>query len=511
MNTLQDLYELIAALNSSEIEYFRLFAISQPGGPTADQATLFDALVDETRKSSGHVSRIEVEPEVAEGLTRQLRRSLRYLCDEQSIQSQIRSRIAEAQMLQDKRLYAQSDATFRQAHALARRFERFYELLEIINWQKASLQRILSLDEAVVQRLELEALEREALEKLNNYIAYRNAAKAVSEIFRRPEQSPDGSPLESLELLFQQPLLRDAQAPRSLTAQTYFLHLRSTYSYYIGDLGLAWNLSNELMELLRRHPFLIDVSQDGFMVSFFNFLALSLELGEYALFEEKLDEFRRMPETLKRLDSPMFRQLVLERSVILELKYFLFRGLFDEGIERCQLVAQRMREGLLRPDPYFEAQIYYLFAYFHYIGERRDEARNWLDRILEVPEFRNDVRINAIMLRHILAFEAKDGAFFERELPQTLLFLEHTRLSTHAERALLKTLALALKDPDSQRVVQRFERLREEMLVLRSNPFERNQLSSFDALSWLESHISGQSFKELFSRRDSAEKFRIMR
>ena len=84
--TLEDLYELIATLSSTEVEYFRLYCVSQSEGTTADQATLFEALLDETRKNSGHINRIQLDSNIAAGLGRELKRSLRFLYDERTVQ-----------------------------------------------------------------------------------------------------------------------------------------------------------------------------------------------------------------------------------------------------------------------------------------------------------------------------------------------------------------------------------------------------------------------------------------
>jgi len=511
LKTLEDLYDLIAVLTSEEVEYFRLFAVSQLMGPTANQATLFEALLDETKRNSGHINRIQVDEEVAEGLSRELRRSLRFLYDERDIQSQIRSRIAEAQMLQDKCLFDQSDATLRKARELARHFERFYEALEIINLQKSSLQHILSLEEATLRRQELEADESEVWQLLHNYTAYRNLAKEVTEVYRRPEMSDEGSRLDLLERIFVQPLLRDEKLAQTFTARYYFLHLRSTYAYFLGDLPMAWDQSSRLLHLLRQKPFLIDLSQDGFMVSFFNNLTLTLELGEYDEFANRLEEFRQMPGSLVRFESPRFRQRVLERACFLEIKYFLHRALYVEGLQRTQRVADQLRDGSLRPDPYFEAQFYFLFAYFAYLNQQPDQAQTWIDRILDVPEFREDARVSALVLRHIIAFEQGDRRIFDQELPSTYFFLEHSQRGLTVERTFLFALHRAFRASSPEAVRETFVELREELQTLRENPFEKNHLSSFDVVCWLDSQLSGEPFAEVFARRESAEKFRVMR
>lgn len=511
LKILENLYELVSALTPQEVEYFRLFAVSHPGGPTADQATLFEALLDETRRSSGHVNRIEVDEIVSEGLSRELRRSLRFLYDDRDIQSQIRSRIAEAQVLQDKCLFHQSETTLRKGRELSAHFERFYESLEIINLQKSSLQHILSLEEATLRRQELEVEESEVLKQLHNYMAYRNLAKEITEIYRRPEMSDEGSRLNLLERVFVQPLLRDEKLAQTFTACYYFLHLRSTYAYFLGDLPMAWDQSTRLLHLLRQKPFLVDLSQDGFMVTYFNNLTLTLELGEYDEFANRLEEFRGMPTSLIRFESPKFRQRVLERACFLEIKYFLHRAMYVEGLQRTERVADQLRDGSLRPDPYFEAQFYFLFAYFAYLNNLPDQAQNWIDRILDVPEFREDARVSALVLRHIIAFEQGDRRIFDQELTSTYFFLEHSQRGLTVERTFLFALHRAFRASSPEAVRENFVLLREELQTLRENPFEKNHLSSFDAVCWLDSQLSGEPFAQVFARRESAEKFRVMR
>lgn len=510
MKALEDCYELICALSEREVEYFRLFAVSQPGEGRADQAILFEALLDESRKPSGHVRRMMVEPDVAEGLNQELRRSLRYLQEPRSVASQIRGKIADAQLLRSKGLHQQCTSVLREARRTAAHFERFYDLLEVLNLQKAGLQYLSLLEEAAELRREIEVEERDTLDRLGNYIAYRNLAKEVSEAYRMPE-SAQGGPLNLLEQLFQSPLLRDAEQARSLTARYYFLHLHSTYHYYTGDLFQARAYSEQLMELLQRKPFLIDLSADSFTVTFFNHLALLLELGEYALFAERLQDFRRIPETLQRSDNLLLRQKVASRSDFLALKYYLYRGQYDKGFLRSRDMAAHFEKGQALRDLYFDAQLFYLIAFFHYLNDQFAEAVRWLNRILDSPEHRDDVRLNALVLRHVIAFEQGDLRAFLRELPSTIFFLEHSKRGLHGELALLHALQMALQEPDPGQVRTRFARLREELQTQRANPFERNPLGGFDAVSWLESRVNGTRFRDVLARRGSPEQFRAMR
>lgn len=511
MRTLEQLYELIGTLSAAEIDYFRLYSVSRSEARSADQATLFEALLDEARKSSGHINRIQVDAEVAAGLNEELRKSLRFLYDERTVQSQIRAKISESELLADKCLFVQADAVLAEARKLAIHFERFYEQLEIINRQKAGLQRLNSAEEAAEQRQALEESEQEVLRRLTNYIAYRNLAKEISEAYRHSGSGEGISRLELLQQLFEQPLLSDPQRALSHTARYYFFHLHSTFHYYTGDLLRAWDCSSRLLELIRERPFLVDLSTEAYMVTYFNHLGLALELGEFDLFERRLEEFRQMPGSLLPVESQRFLQAVCERSAFLELKYFLCRGLFAEGVERSELIASKLRNGLLKPDSYFEAQLYYFFAYFYYIAEKNDASILWLERVLDVPEFREEVRMNALVLRLIIAFEGGEHRYFDQELPAALFFIDSMRQGFQADRALLHTLDQAHRerDPDRERLL--FFQLRDQLQMVRQNPFEKNPVSSFDALAWLDSRLAGVPFRQVFSRRDSAEKFRVMR
>lgn len=510
-HTLDDLVALIGSMTAGEVAYFRIFAGSHPGITSGDPATLFEALVDECRKPSGHMDRMEVDGDVARDLRRQVLRALRFFHDSRDVRTQIRNRVQEYRVLDDRCLFDQARRTLAEAHELARHFERFYDLLEIINLQKNGLQRIASPEDAWKERLRIERDEDEALRLLENYIAYRNKSKEISELYRLPGAIDEDPRIERLSRLFRDPLLQDENHCLSDTARYYFHHERSSYFYYIGDLRKAWEQSEMLLVLLRSKPFLIDLSLTGFVVTRFNNLVFNLELEHWAEFESRMREFERIPETMSRFDNLRYRVFIYERARFLELKKLLYLGRFREGLDCMPAIRASLDIYRERLDPYFRARFAYLFAYFHLLLGELDGAVDCLAKIFEMPDSWDGIRGEALVMARVLDFERADFDALRRELPATRDFLQGAHRLQQAETVLLDALEAACEATSPLAVRNAFDRARQILEELARDPFAKNHLQAFDYVAWLDSRVSGKPFGEIFAGRDCPRKFRVMR
>lgn len=530
---LQGLYTLVRSMTPVEVESFRLFAATQHDAIHADQVNLFEALHDETRKATGHVARMQVDAETGEGLDEQLYRHLRIRAEAWNPAARVRHLMDEHRLLMDRALYDLADARLDKAMELALHFERFYDALEIVNLRKSRLARIPALEEAVDERRKLEAEEAEILERLVNYINWRNAAKEVHEALRMPERMDPGSKRELMDALFDRPLLRDIKTSKSETARYHFWHLRCTYFYFLGDLQRAWEASGALLKLIGAHPFLVEGSPDAMAIAWFNHLSLALELGQHEAFERLMAEFRALPETeaesrrkqakLLFEDSgvvlpgetpkqdPRLEATVTIRSCFLELKQLLFQGRIEEGLARSAEFDGKTRAFGERLDPYFRAQFPYLRAYFQYLAGNLDEAAESIERVLALPELRDDVKAGALVMRQLLAFDRSDGRTFQLGHMETLGFFSHSGREAGPQKQLLEALGSALEDRDPTRMMQRLIAVRDQLRRLSGDPFERNHLPPFDWLAWLESKISGEPFLVRFLLREGVEAYRVIR
>ena len=502
-------------MSPREVEAFRLFAATQSDGVSAEQATLFEALHDETRKASGHISRIMVEEPITEGLDEQLYRALRFHVEGGDPAARVRHRVAEYRVLMSKHLYALADDRLAEAKALAMQYERFYDWLEIVNLQKSRLARIPSLAESEQARHELEAEESLVLERLVDYINYRNAAKEVHEAFRLPEHMEPASKSEWLTALFQRPLLHDPALPKSETSRYQFWHLRATYLYFMGDLPRAWDASGKLLKLVDDHPFLVEASPEAHVAAWFNHLSLALELGHHEAFNELLAEFQNLADSLvtdaDSMSGQKMRQSVFVRAAFLQLKQVLFLGCVDEGLSVVEAIEARVAAFGERQDPFFRAQLPYLFAYVRFLAGAFDDALVNVNEVIAQTNLRDDVRAAALVMRQLIAFDLGDAALFHAHQKDAQGFLAYSNRLDATGAALLDVLAEAVEQGDPQIAHRQLTELHSSLQQREQNPFERNQLPPFDYVAWLESRITGKPFRELFRARGAGEAFRAIR
>lgn len=499
------------SMTPEEIDYFRLYAGSHPNIRSGDMAHLFEALVTEMNDPSGHMERIEADQRVANELYRMLLRSLRFYLDGANIGVVLRSKMEEYRLLIDRCLYDQADRTIADARELAKRFEFFYELIQIINLQKTQLHRISDLKTASEVRAQLEQDEQEAWKLLENYRAFRSISKEISELYRHPEKHGKDSKLEKLSDLFASDLLRQEEAALSQSAHYYFYHERATYFYYIGDVRKAYGENEKLIKLLQRSPFLVDLSLPGFVVTYFNNLVFNLELEHWAEFEKRLNEFENIPDSMSKFDTLRYRKYIFERARFLELKKLLFLGKFQEGIDSIPAIEAGIDLYGDKLDPYFKAQFWYVFAYFYFLQEDYEGCRHWLNRLLTISGFREDVTAEALMFSRVLDYEMGWHEAFRKALPDTKNFLKKTDRLLETHLSVLDGLETAIQAGSDLEKCNALEQVRRKIDESESNPDTKMHVGYFDYTSWLQSKLEKRPFSEVFAAREATSKFRVIR
>jgi hypothetical protein len=205
------------------------------------------------------------------------------------------------------------------------------------------------------------------------------------------------------------------------------------------------------------------------------------------------------------------RQSVFVRAAFLQLKQVLFLGCVDEGLAVVQAIEKRLAAFGERQDPFFRAQLPYLFAYVRYLAGAMEDALANLQSVLAQPNLRDDVRAAALVMRQLIAFDLGSAGLFHAHHQDAQGFLAYSNRLDATGAAILDVLAEAVKQGDPTLAHHQLTVLHHQLQQREQNPFQRNQLPPFDYVAWLESRISGKPFRELFRARGAGEAFRAIR
>jgi hypothetical protein len=115
----------------------------------------------------------------------------------------------------------------------------------------------------------------------------------------------------------------------------------------------------------------------------------------------------------------------------------------------------------------------------------------------ESSDIRQDIQGMARIFNLILHYELGNSDSLEYFVKSTYRFLLKRNRLYKVESIVLNYLRKNANLFSQREVIESFKKLREELVPLSQDPFEKKAFEEFDLLSWLESKIEKKSFGEI--------------
>lgn len=184
-----ELHRLIKSLSKSEKRFFKLNSSLQSGDK--NYLKIFDFIEKQKNYDEYELKDyfkderfIKHLPSEKNHLYRLILKSLRAYYSDQSVSSQLKQEIKNIDILYRKALYKECSKFVKRAKNLAREYEKFYYLFELINWEKRLLEEAYESGIFTINLDDLIQEEREVLEKLQNLAEYHVLYSRINYVFR---------------------------------------------------------------------------------------------------------------------------------------------------------------------------------------------------------------------------------------------------------------------------------------------------------------------------------------
>jgi hypothetical protein len=224
--------------------------------------------------------------------------------------------------------------------------------------------------------------------------------------------------------------------------------------------------------------------------------------------QSKLFKFHEFVELSKKFESiPDIEGLTLTDNIRIQLfkyssvhainKHFM-TGSFSEGKQ----IIPKIAEGLDKYEQFLDIHtitiFQYKFACMYFGNEDYSEAVKWLNKIINSKDvnLRSDIHGFARILNLISHWELGNDDLVEYYIRSTYRFLikkSDYHLYQNYILKFLKKLSGIMPD----QLKEAFTELREKLLQLVDNPYEKRAFIYFDIVSWLESKIEGRPNQEI--------------
>ncbi len=500
----KDLFIFIKSLSKSEKWHFKLYASGTKSDGPNHYVRLFDAI--EKQKEYDEKALLKTEkyitqlPLLKNRLYELILESLDVLYAKQSIDSRLMRFIHYSQILFEKGLFDQCEKILHRAKELAKKYERFLFLAEIIKLEidLMSARTYVGTTEQDIKNAFREissALEKDQLvNKFNKYSA-ELFLKLKKEGFTRSHKQK-----ESFQKIIQTlpPIENEQEAPFLAN----FYHHQSNIVYQLNR-----NDSRKRHQYLKKQLLQFEERPDHIKQFPLMYQAILHNLTLCLIDLDKDDEALAAIEKIKSIPPKTYRlkARIYYSYAYLSLTLYVNSGDFKLGSE---FINKLTKEGFEDYAPKYlikqnQLTLYYFIAYTYFGNGQFQKSNHFLNRILNDPErteddLRSDLYCFTRIFSIILHFELGKLDLLEYTIKSVYRYLLKRDRLYKFETVILNFLRKNSSKTSSQKqLITAFKQLKAELEEVTKDEYEHRALSYFDFIAWLDSKIENDSFSSV--------------
>lgn len=487
------LFQLIKTLNKAEKRNFKLYVKRLSNSESAKFTQLFDIMdkleeYDEAAilKRNKEIKKIQLSNLKAH-LYKQLLLSLRIHQRNSDKEISIREQIDYAKILYNKGLYLQSLKILDKTKTIARKYERYNLVKDIIEFEKRIESQFIT--RSIENRADMLTDESLAVNNIN-YLAstFSNIALKVYGIFLKRGYIRSEAGRAQIRDYFEDQVPPYNESQLSFYERLHLFRAKHWYYHLIQDFVQSYKYASRWVQLFSDREEMIGVLPDMYLKGLDNYLHSLFYANYYSRFEEGLAMLKVL-DGLK-IDSDNIRTLSFQISFTHRMSMHFMKGEFKEATRMVPSFEEHLPiyEGFM--DKHQVLNFYYKIGCAYFGAGDYKNAIHYLNKIVNTrdTELRSDLHTYARILVLISYFEMKDYDYVEYLLKSTYRFLLKKK-ELYEVLKLVMQFIRRLPNIPPEELKKEFENNLEYMKRLNEDPFERRPFLYLDFISWLESKV----------------------
>ena len=491
------LYRLVRSLTPQEKRYFRLFVGQKTEGASKYQQ-LFEAMAametfDEERlKQKVYKNQPPTGKKYSElkaYLYELVLKSLQSFDEQHSVEYRLNHLLQSVAALYKRGHYDDCRDLLHKATKLARQYESFTHLLEIIRWEKQLAYTRMDVDFLHKQLEQLQFEEDRALEQMRNAAEYRRAFFQVYTTIKREAQQRGFDRMARLQKLVNQSHFEDPDRAESHKARVMYYRTLNLYHYAALEYEQFYDTGKKLIALLESQPHFLRENLSDYIAALSNLILSCGLLQRYDEVRTCLEKLRDLTPITEDDRRKIHRQYYSNKFALCS-----YTGEFAEAreeMERC-----------LREAPQFDlhdyetASFYFQFCTICFGCGDYDGALAHLNQWLNQPRSveREDLQSLARILSLVLHFEMGNSVLLESLLRSATRFLQKKNRLYDLERRFIHFMQELMRQPSVREQQGVFQKIKIDLQEIAQVPGAKALLQTFDLEAWLDAKLGGRTF-----------------
>lgn len=495
-----ELHSLIKSLTKSEKRFFKLNSSLQSG--EKNYLKIFDFIEkqkkydeEELKEAFKKETFIKHLPSEKNHLYKLILKSLRAYYSDQSVSAHLKQEIKNVEILYKKALYKECNKFVKRAKEVAREYEKFYYLFELISWEKKLLEEAYesgifskNLDELIEE-------ETEVIEKLRNLAEYHILYSKINYVFRSGGFTRNEKEREIVNEIADYHLIKGKNTAISTRATTICYYIKGLCSASKRDYEDALINFKKSKSVMENHPKIKNDLPQRYISTLSFILHSYIDSYKFDRAEEVINDLRNL-QSKKPFGSLDAKVRLFTATHIGALQLYNRQGKFSKSLELIPAI----ENGIEHFEDKINKEKILLFTYntaYAYFGVGQYKlALKHINVVLNDNEkqLRQDIYSFSRIFNLIIHFELNNHDFLEYDMKSTARYLNKYEKDYEVEKLFIsemKALSRVNSENEKQQHLVTFrDKLKDLLKVDRENVI----LEYFDLYAWLQSKINGVSF-----------------
>jgi len=513
------LFDLIKSLSKTEKRYFKLWTIRN-GSKENKYIILFDAI--EKQKVYNEHKMLQSKS-LTKGVTANFRfnkhylyhlilRSLNSFHSYSSVDAELKDMLHSIEVLYEKGLFEQCEKMVHKGKSISEKYENYLSHLNFLKWE---IELMNTKSHIGVTQVGIKKAYQQVTEVVKQYTdlnkysmlitlstiggVKKGGARSAKE--RKAIQNIQDMDLENSKNNIEEKKLSYGEKEIIYFHKFNISRLNEDYKMALYYLQCLEKLTETKPYRIKEHPLRYISTLD-------NLVFAKKMLGQYDV-EETIKKLKLIPIKYG-IKSARIKNIIFYRACNLELDNCVHTGEFKKGLAVINdLLNQQKKSYLKVNNKEREIVLYYNMALVFFGAENYASANLYLNKIINdtTSDLRRDLYSYARILQLITHYEmGKQGLIYYMVSSKYRLLIKRKNLNKF-ENAILDFIKKKTPKINSKNeAIVAFKGLKDELLIIIKNPFEKKALDYFDFISWLDSKIENKKFAEIVSRSYNAHK-----
>ncbi len=495
MKPSNELFDLIKTLTKSEKRFFKLQSALQSGDK--NYVRLFDCVdrMDEydeeaIKKVFKGEKFIKHLPSEKNHLYKLILKALRSYYSDTSISSILKQEIKNIEILYNKALFDECNKFLLRAKKLAVKYEKFYYVFELINWEKTLMEE--AFEDGQFNK-DIDALieeEQKVIDQLRNLAEYHVLYSKINYVFRSGGYARTEENRNIVDEIVNHPLIKGKNTALSKRAASICYYTQGFCNLANGDYKTALEKFKRVKQILDEADHLRSDLPKRYIRTMANMITCMLDQGQF-------DEARTNIETLKNLGEMdgfhhVDTQVSIFRSAGLsELELYHYTADFVNGINAAEAIMQRLAEFEGKMHKEHELSFFYQFAYIYFGAKQYNKALYWINKVLNDNEntLRQDIYSYARLFNLAIHFELGNFDLLEYTIKSTSRYLQKRERDFPMEKMIIDYFKKLIRNQSESERKKQFTAFHNELKILKQEAENEIVFKYFDFEAWAQGKL----------------------